>query len=86
MTLINVLFVFYQIDIQMCGFVNRIYKVIDRDLLLYQLLVKFQWTCGTIHEALPKKTRIQTRVKFFNIISVAVFLYGSETWTPVKDI
>jgi hypothetical protein len=40
--------------------------------------------CGVIARTLKKKTRKETNLKFYKIMSVPVLLYGSERWTPRK--
>jgi hypothetical protein len=47
-------------------------------------LSKFQNIFGVIAGTLKKKTSKETNLKFCKIISVAVPLYGSETWTLRK--
>jgi hypothetical protein len=47
-------------------------------------LRKFQNICGVIARTLKKKTRKETNLKFYKIMTVPVLLYGSETWTPRK--
>jgi hypothetical protein len=47
-------------------------------------LSKFQNICGVIARTLNMKTRKETNLKFYKIMTVPVLLYGSETWTPRK--
>ena len=40
----------------------------------------FQQTCGTINISLKTEVRKETHVKFYKVMAVSAFLYGSETW------
>lgn len=36
--------------------------------------------CGAINEYLRNKKRMDTRLKFYKIIAMPIWLYGSESW------
>jgi len=50
--------------------------VVDVDHKLEQC----NYTCGTIKWTLKYKTRIETQIKFYNIMTVCAGLCGSENW------
>lgn len=45
---------------------------------------KFNYICGTIKRNL-KQTRKETKLKFYKVMAVPMFLYGSECWTLRKS-
>jgi len=46
----------------------------------------FQRICGTVRKHL-KKTRTDTQMKFYKVLSRPTLLYGSETWaTTTRDM
>lgn len=56
----------------------------ERDIDLDKRLNKFRNICGTIHRHLKNKTRIETRIKFFNTVAVPVLMYGDEARVTSK--
>ena len=47
---------------------------------------RFQGICGTIRNYL-KKTRAETKMKFYKVVARPSLLYGSETWiTTQRDM
>jgi hypothetical protein len=47
-------------------------------------LAKFRNVCGAVHKYLKHKTRKDTRLKFYETISVPILIYGSEAWVLSK--
>jgi hypothetical protein len=45
---------------------------------------KFNYICGTIKRTLKNKTRIETQIKFYEVMVVSTGLYGSENWVLIE--
>ena len=42
--------------------------------------------CGVMHRTLMKKTKKETRLRFYETMTVLVLLYGCEKCAPTKKI
>ena len=51
--------------------------------ILTKKINRFQRICGTVRKYL-KKTRIDTQMKFYEVVARPALLYGSETWVITK--
>jgi len=49
----------------------------------WQKINRFQGICGTIRKHW-KKTRTDTQIKFYKVVTRPSLLYGSETWVTTK--
>jgi hypothetical protein len=57
---------------------------LNREMDINVKLQRFQQICGTIKRNLARKITKKTLLRFYKIMAIPTFLYGSECWTLTK--